>query len=68
MVKQFGPADVAIYNGGGLRADIPAGPLTYGRLYEVFPFDNRVARLTVTGDELRRVVEGHLTPSRLSTC
>jgi 5'-nucleotidase len=61
MVEQFGPADVAIYNGGGLRADIPAGPLTYGRLYEVFPFDNRVARLAVTGDELRRIVEGHLT-------
>ena len=61
MIKRFGPADVAIYNTGGLRADIPAGPLTYGRLYEVFPFDNRVARLTVTGDELRRVVEGNLS-------
>jgi 2',3'-cyclic-nucleotide 2'-phosphodiesterase (5'-nucleotidase family) len=61
MVKRFGPADVAIYNTGGLRADIPAGPLTYGRLYEVFPFDNRIARLTVTGDELRRVAEGNLT-------
>jgi 5'-nucleotidase len=61
MVKRFGPADVAIYNTGGLRADLPAGALTYGRLYEVFPFDNRVARLTITGDELRRVVEGNVT-------
>lgn len=61
MVKWFGPADVAIYNTGGLRADIPAGPLTYGRLYEVFPFDNRVARLTLSGDELRHVVENNLS-------
>ncbi|MGH9386765.1 MAG: bifunctional metallophosphatase/5'-nucleotidase [Vicinamibacterales bacterium] len=61
MVQWFGPADVAIYNTGGLRADLPAGPLTYGRLYEVFPFDNRVARLTVSGDELRRVVENNLS-------
>lgn len=61
MVKRFGPADVAIYNTGGLRSDIPAGPLTYGRLYEVFPFDNRIARMTISGDELRRVVEGNLT-------
>lgn len=61
MVKWFGPTDVAIYNTGGLRADIPAGPLTYGRLYEVFPFDNRVARLTMSGDELRRVVENNLS-------
>jgi len=63
MVKRFGPADVAIYNTGGLRADIPAGPLTYGRLYEVFPFDNRIVRMIVTGDELRRVVEGNVTSS-----
>src|SRR5262249_14510080 len=61
MMKGFGPADVAIYNRGGLGADFPEGPLTYGRLYEVFPFDNRVTRLIVTGEELRRVVESHLT-------
>ena len=50
-------ADVAINNNsrGGLRADIPAGALTFGRLYDVFPFDNRLVRLTLTGDELRRV-------------
>ena len=29
----------------------------------MFPFDNRVARLSMTGDELRRVVEGNLTRS-----
>jgi 2',3'-cyclic-nucleotide 2'-phosphodiesterase (5'-nucleotidase family) len=44
-------ADVAITNNsfGGLRADLPIGPLTFGRLYDVFPFDNRAARVTVTG-------------------
>lgn len=46
-------ADVAITNGGGLRADLPAGPLTYGALYDVLPFDNRKARLTMTGRALR---------------
>jgi 5'-nucleotidase len=50
--------DVAISNNwlGGLRADLPDGALTFGRLYDVFPFDNRVVRLTLTGDELRRVL------------
>ena len=34
-------ADVAVNNsGGGLRADLPAGPLTYGSVFEVMPFDN----------------------------
>jgi 5'-nucleotidase len=46
-------ADIAIANGGGLRADLPAGPLTYGSLYEALPFDNRLARLTMSGEKLR---------------
>ena len=42
-------ADVAISNNlrGGLRADLPSGQLTFGRLYDVFPFDNRVARVAL---------------------
>ncbi len=48
-------ADGAVINGAtrGLRADLSAGPLTVGRVYDVFPFDNRVARVTLTGRELR---------------
>ena len=40
-------ADAAISYGGGrggLRANLPAGPLTFGALYDAFPFDNRVVR------------------------
>ncbi len=40
-------ADVAIMNGGGLRAELPAGPLTYGEMYEIYPFDNAFATLKV---------------------
>jgi 5'-nucleotidase len=43
-------------NAGGLRADIPAGELTYGQVYEVLPFDNNVAMLTLNGDELLRLL------------
>ncbi|MBK7197032.1 MAG: bifunctional metallophosphatase/5'-nucleotidase [Myxococcales bacterium] len=53
-------ADVALTNGGGLRADLPAGPLTYGALYEAMPFDNRFARVTLTGAHLRRLVSNNL--------
>jgi 2',3'-cyclic-nucleotide 2'-phosphodiesterase (5'-nucleotidase family) len=57
-------ADVAILNGGGLRAPLPAGELTYGQLYESQPFDNRVAKLSLTGAELRRVIAAHLERDR----
>jgi 2',3'-cyclic-nucleotide 2'-phosphodiesterase (5'-nucleotidase family) len=57
-------ADVAITNGGGIRADLPAGPLTYGRLHEVIPFDNRFARVRLTGAQLRRLVASNLGDGR----
>lgn len=49
-------ADVALLNSGGLRADLPAGDLTYGGIYNVMPFDNTVATVTVTGEELKRLL------------
>jgi 5'-nucleotidase len=53
-------ADVALTNGGGLRADIPAGDLTYGELFEAMPFDNRFALVSVKGKHLRRLVTSNL--------
>ena len=54
-------ADVAISNSGGVRADLPAGPLTYGRFYEAMPFDNRLVRVTLTGAQLRQVFASNFT-------
>jgi 5'-nucleotidase len=62
-------ADVAINNNvrGGLRADLPAGALTFGRLYDVFPFDNRLLVLSVTGAELRAVLADEVRRNRRGT-
>jgi len=59
-------ADVAVVNnaGRGLRADLPDGPLTLGRLYDVFPFDNRIARMTMTGAELSRWLAAEIGEGR----
>jgi 5'-nucleotidase len=59
-------SDVAINNNvrGGLRADLPAGPLTFGRLYDVFPFDNRLLTLAITGAELRAVLADEVRRNR----
>jgi 5'-nucleotidase len=52
--------DVALSNGGSLRTDLPSGPLTYGALYELYPFDNRIVTLRLTGDQLTRVIAENL--------
>jgi 5'-nucleotidase len=52
MRQQIAGADVAIFNSGGLRADLATGSLTYGRVFSALPFDNRFAILKLTGAEL----------------
>jgi 5'-nucleotidase len=56
-------ADVALLNSGGFRADLREGPLSYGGLYEVLPFDNAIAMLTVTGQEIVDLLETLLSGS-----
>ena len=52
--------DVALTNGGGLRADLPAGELTYGQLYEASPFDNVYATVTLGRAQLERMIAENL--------
>ena len=56
-------AQVALTNGGGLRADMPAGDLTYGQLFEAMPFDNRFAVVDVKGSHLRSMVSTNMQRS-----
>jgi 5'-nucleotidase len=55
-LREAAGVDVALMNPGGLRADIDAGPLTFGDVYEVLPFDNTVSIVTMSGDELKRLL------------
>jgi 5'-nucleotidase len=48
--------DVAFLNSGGIRADLRAGDLVYSDLYEVAPFDNYTAVLTLTGAQLTELL------------
>ncbi|HXG69750.1 MAG TPA: 5'-nucleotidase C-terminal domain-containing protein, partial [Gemmatimonadaceae bacterium] len=52
-----GRGDVAIMNNGGIRTDVRAGVATYGSLYEVQPFSNVLTALTMTGAQLRGLIE-----------
>lgn len=62
LVRERAPggADVGMVNGGGIRTTLPAGPLTYGALYETFPFDNRFATVSLRGEDLRRLLAANL--------
>ena len=49
--------DVGLVGNAGIRADLPAGPVTYGQLFEVQPSQNSLVKVTLTGARLREVLE-----------
>ena len=59
--------DVAISNGGGIRASIPAGDISLNTLYTVFPYGNTVELVTITGAQLLEILEASTfcTPTAL---
>lgn len=50
-------ADVAIVNGGGIRADIKAGNITYGQIIAVHPFGNELRMVEATGAQILDALE-----------
>jgi len=50
-------ARVALMNGGGIRASIPAGPVTMGQILEVLPFANEITTVRLTGRALMAALE-----------
>ena len=50
-------ADVAFVNGGGVRAQIPAGDITLDQIYSVHPFGNIMCMVKVTGQQILDALE-----------
>jgi 5'-nucleotidase len=55
---------VAFTNPGGLRADLPAGAVTYGDVFSAQPFGNTLVTVTLTGAQLLEVLEQQWMGSR----
>ncbi|KJY67914.1 5'-nucleotidase C-terminal domain-containing protein [Vibrio nigripulchritudo] len=49
-------ADVAIQNGGGARANITQGKFTVAGATKVLPFNNTMVNLTMTGAQVKKVL------------
>mgnify|MGYP000484135927 FL=1 len=56
-VRSAMDADVAIINGGGIRADIAAGDITYKDLVSVFPWNNELCVIEATGQQIKDALE-----------
>ncbi|MDU0206209.1 5'-nucleotidase C-terminal domain-containing protein [Paenibacillus sp. MAH-36] len=50
-------SDIAFTNIGGIRADVDKGDLTYGEMFEVFPFGNYNVTGTMTAEQIKKALE-----------
>lgn len=56
-MRQVAAADIAITNGGGIRASIEKGDITMGEILTAFPFTNYPVKLEVTGKTVLEALE-----------
>ena len=51
--RDFGETpDFAVYNVGGIRANLPKGNVTVGDIIEIAPFENKICFMTLTGEQV----------------
>jgi 5'-nucleotidase len=55
-LRSAAKTDFAIMNAGGIRADIEAGPITYGEIFRASPFDNTIVTIRASGKQIRNIL------------
>ena len=51
------PVDLGVMTNGGLRASLPAGPITLGAVFELMPFENRLVVLDAPGPVVQQLFD-----------
>lgn len=63
MLEAWPNADAAFSNAGGVRIPLPKGPLRYGTVFEMFPFDNAFALLRIPARQLASILANNVKGS-----
>jgi 2',3'-cyclic-nucleotide 2'-phosphodiesterase (5'-nucleotidase family) len=50
-------ADIAFFNSGGIRMDIPKGKITLDQVFTLLPFDNNLVTMNLTGAQILEILE-----------
>jgi 2',3'-cyclic-nucleotide 2'-phosphodiesterase (5'-nucleotidase family) len=53
----YAQADFAFFNNGGLRAELPKGSITRGNIFELMPFDNELVVVSLTGRDVKKIID-----------
>ncbi len=64
VIREAAGTQLSFIHAGSLRKDIPKGDLTRADLLDVYPFVDAVMRFTITGAQLRDILEQSLSQER----
>ncbi len=56
-IRDYTGADIAIINGGGIRADLPFGDITNRNIQSILPFNNEVSMISCSGQQILDALE-----------
>lgn len=56
-MREGSGAQIAFQNAGGIRTDIPQGPITLETLFTVLPFDDDLVTMDLTGEKIMELLE-----------
>ena len=57
VIRKITKSDVAIFNGGGIRASIPRGKIKLRDIYRALPFRNTLTTAVITGKQLKEALQ-----------
>lgn len=57
IFREFAGTDIAFMNNGGLRKELPAGPIRVRDVWEINPFNNTLVMITVKGSQLIPMID-----------
>ena len=64
IIKEVTSSEIAFHNAGGLRADLPEGPITKGNVLDAFPFHNTLVSTSMNGMQVKSILEQGLSLER----
>ncbi len=66
-LAELGGTQIGYINGGGIRTSINPGEITMGNMYEIFPFDNTLVTMDLSGADLLKVLQHGITHDGFSS-
>src|SRR3989338_1626038 len=56
VMREAARTEIALVNGGSIRASIEEGPICLEDIWRVFPYDSQVVRLELSGQQIEEVL------------